>query len=136
MKRLFADTGYWIAILNKDDDLHPKAILVSTSLGQAEIVTSQLVLAEFLNHFCEAGPVWRMMAQAVVGDILGANDVQLVPMTSELFGRTLQHYGKFQDKGWSFIDGSSILIMQDMGITEALTHDHHFEQAGFRALLR
>jgi uncharacterized protein len=41
-----------------------------------------------------------------------------------------------QDKSWSFTDCGSFLIMHDEGLTSALTHDRHFEQAGFRALLR
>ena len=30
----------------------------------------------------------------------------------------------------------TFIVMQDRGITDALTADHHFEQAGFRALLK
>ena len=40
------------------------------------------------------------------------------------------------DKEWSLTDCASFLVMQGKGIQDALTHDHHFEQMGFRALLR
>jgi len=40
------------------------------------------------------------------------------------------------DKGWSLTDCASFVIMEDEGLPAALTHDHHFEQAGFQALLR
>jgi len=39
------------------------------------------------------------------------------------------------DKAWSLCDGVSILLMQQRGTREALTTDHHFEQAGFQRLL-
>ena len=56
--------------------------------------------------------------------------------TSLQFREALDYYRARQDKEWSLVDCASILIMQTEGITEALTHDHHFEQAGFKVLLR
>jgi len=41
-----------------------------------------------------------------------------------------------RDKGWSLTDCISFLAMQRHGLAEALTADHHFEQAGFNILLR
>ncbi|MGB0563368.1 MAG: hypothetical protein ACPGVO_16420 [Spirulinaceae cyanobacterium] len=55
MKTVFADTGYWIALLDPQDTLHPKAIQCSTSLVQATVYTSEMVLSEFLNHFAKRG---------------------------------------------------------------------------------
>ncbi|EKE25438.1 MAG: hypothetical protein ACD_5C00161G0004, partial [uncultured bacterium] len=45
-------------------------------------------------------------------------------------------YKRMADKDWSLTDCASFEIMKARGITEALAHDHHFEQAGFTALLR
>jgi predicted nucleic acid-binding protein len=39
------------------------------------------------------------------------------------------------DKEWTLCDVVSFLLMQQRGLTEALATDHHFAQAGFRALL-
>jgi hypothetical protein len=41
-----------------------------------------------------------------------------------------------QDKDWSLTDCLSFVVMQDEGITRALTGDRHFEQAGFIVLLK
>ena len=51
MNAVFADAGYWIALLNPRDQLHTKAITVSNTLQGRSIVTSQMVLTEFLNHY-------------------------------------------------------------------------------------
>ena len=50
--------------------------------------------------------------------------------------RGLALYRARPDKAWSLIDCISFMVMTERGITEALTGDHHFEQAGFRAPLR
>ena len=35
------------------------------------------------------------------------------------------------DKEWSLVDASSFIVMKQFGMTQALTTDHHFTQAGF-----
>jgi predicted nucleic acid-binding protein len=44
-------------------------------------------------------------------------------------------YESRPDKAWSLTDCISFVVMNQHGLTEALTGDHHFEQAGFTALL-
>ncbi len=39
-------------------------------------------------------------------------------------------------KNWSLTDCISFVVMQEHGIHEALTADHHFEQVGFQVLLK
>ncbi len=39
-------------------------------------------------------------------------------------------------KDWGITDCSSFVVMSERGLSEALTTDEHFRQAGFRALLR
>src|SRR5262249_40793894 len=52
------------------------------------------------------------------------------------FARGLSLYGRRPDKSWSLTDCITFEVMAEAGITEALTGAHHFEQAGFRALLK
>ena len=62
--------------------------------------------------------------------------MQIVPGDDASFHTGLTLYFSRPDKDWSLTDCISFVIMQREGITEALTGDHHFEQAGFNILLK
>ena len=136
MNVVFADAGYWIALFNPRDQLHAKAITVSTTLQGRPIVTSQMVLTEFLNHYAALGPPFRQRAVQVVRSLQDDADVEVVPQTDAQFTAALTLYAQRPDKEWGVTDCASFLIMQEQGITEALAHDDHFHQAGFIPLLR
>jgi len=63
-------------------------------------------------------------------------DVEIVGDEGELYERGLRLYEERPDKEWSLTDCISFVVMQRKRIKEALTGDHHFEQAGFVALLK
>ncbi|HEY2548856.1 MAG TPA: PIN domain-containing protein [Candidatus Acidoferrum sp.] len=136
MRVVFADTSYWIAFLNPRDGLHAKAIALSQQVATSRIVTSEMVLAELLNSFSAAGPGLRSSAVRTVEALLGSHSVVVFPQTSEQFARALQRYKQSEDKGWSLTDCASFQIMETERIRAALTHDLHFAQAGYEALLR
>jgi uncharacterized protein len=135
MTRVFADAGYWIALLNPRDSLHAKATHVSTILGRTRIITSEVVLAEVLNAFAAKGEVLRRATCSLV-DKIGSNpNAEVVPMTSIGFLQALERYRSRVDKTWGLTDCMSFLIMEQQGITDALSGDRDFQQAGFNALL-
>lgn len=136
MRVVFADTSYWIALLNSRDSLHRKASTLSTFLRRTQIVTSEMVLAEFLNDFSGRGPYFRKIAVGLVEDLRRDPQIVIVSQTSPQFQNALFLYAERHDKTWSLTDCASFRIMGRDGLTRALTHDHHFEQAGFQALLR
>lgn len=136
MRSVFADTGYWIALLNSRDELHDLARRVSGSLESVRLVTSEAILVEWLNDFARRGAELRGVAVAVVSRLRAGEAVDVIPLTSTDFDEALRLYSDRTDKAWSHTDCSSFCIMRRLGIDEALTHDRHYEQAGFRALLR
>ena len=136
MNAVFADAGYWIALLNPRDQLHTKALTVSNTLQGRPIITSQMVLTEFLNHYAALGQPFRQRAVQVVRSLQDDPDVEIVPQTEAQFIAALTLYTQRSDKEWGATDCASFLIMQERGITEALAHDDHFYQAGFIPLLR
>jgi uncharacterized protein len=136
IERVFADTGYWIALLNPRDNLHQKASTVAHDYSLDQIVTSEMVLAEFLNSFSDSGATLRQTAAKAVSTLRIASQIVIFPQTSQLFERALKRYRDMADKSWSLTDCASFLIMEDERLTAALTHDRHFAQAGFQTLLR
>jgi uncharacterized protein len=136
MNAIFADTGYWIALFNPRDDLHAKALTVARVTQNRPIVTSQMVLTEFLNYYASLGQSFRQQAVQVVRSLQQATEVEIVPQTDEQFQAALTFYAQRPDKEWSLVDCASFLIMQEQHLTEALAHDEHFYQAGFVPLLR
>lgn len=136
MRTVFADTGYWIALLNPRDALHTKAITLSTSLRPLRFISSEMVLIELLNDFAARGTYLRRAAVALSNQLYKDPNTTVVSQTSIQFENMLSFYAQREDKAWSYTDCSSFWIMQQTGITEALAYDKHFEQAGFTALLR
>lgn len=136
MRTVFVDTGYWVAILNPDDGLHQTAVSVTASLSSLQIVTSEMVFTEVLNSFSKQGAFLRQNAVTLIQQSIRKSNVEVIPQTSYLFHEALSLCQQRPDQSWSHTDCASFLIMQQRNILEALTHDRHFEQAGFIALLR
>ncbi len=136
MNAIFADTGYWIALFNPRDDLHAKALTVARVTQGRPIVTSQMVLTEFLNYYASLGQLFRQQAVQVVRSLQQATEVEIVLQTDKQFQAALTFYAQRPDKEWSLVDCASFLIMQERHLTETLAHDEHFQQAGFAPLLR
>src|SRR5271168_1594361 len=136
MTRIFADTSYWIAILNPRDPLRDKALALSRIHSHDQIVTTEIVLTEFLNSFSNRGPFLRGAAGEFAQALRENQNVIVIRQTSEQFERALRRYREMADKSWSLTDCASFLLMEAEGIRAALSSDHHFVQAGFEALLR
>jgi predicted nucleic acid-binding protein len=135
MTRLFADTSYWIALLNPDDELHSKAAVLAQRFSSAGVVTSEMVLVEVLNSFSRHGSHLRHAAGKAVQGILGTRNLTVIAQTSEHFRDAIEVYMRAADKSWSLTDCASFEIMRAERLSEALTHDRHFGQAGFKVLM-
>ena len=136
MTSAFVDTAYLIAIARRNDQWYTVARSARERLGQALLVTTDEVLAEFLAALSSGGPLLRRQAAATVRQILTAKSMHVVPQSRDSFVRGLERYDARQDKAYSLVDCVSMNVMQRKGITQALTADHHFEQEGFVALMR
>jgi predicted nucleic acid-binding protein len=136
MRSIFVDTDYWVASITPHDNLHVKAITTSAQLAACHLITSDMVLAELLNMFAKGGTHLRKAAVRAIDAITSNPQVEVVPQTRRLFQNALALYRQRPDKDWSITDCASFAIMKGRGIADALTHDHHFEQNGYTALLR
>jgi uncharacterized protein len=133
MRAVFADTSYYLALLNKGDEYHAAAYKFTAGYDGA-FVTTAWVLAELANALCRAAN--RPLFLSLLEDLQEDNRVTIVPSSKELFHQGIELYRKRIDKDWSLTDCISFVVMQEGALTDSLTADHHFKQAGFHALLR
>lgn len=138
----FADTVFWLALISPKDENHAAARSLQASIHNRKIVTSQLVLVEFLNSFRsgklqaeETRQVKENMCKLIQA-LLASDFLEVVEQDNDLFEQTFELYGQRLDKDWSFVDCASFVIMRQKGLRSALTTDKHFQQAGFATLMR
>ncbi len=101
---------------------------------QLRIVTTEWVLAEFGNAYCH--PSDRADFVALYRALVNHPRVRIISANTTLFQRGVDLFEQRPDKDWSLVDCISFVLMHDEGLTEALTGDKHFEQAGFHARLK
>lgn len=132
MSKVFADTFFFLALLNKNDEGHAKALEYSTLIDK--LITTEWVLTELADGL--AASRHRGMFLRTRQELLADADVHVMPLDRKLYEEGIQLYASRADKEWSLTDCISFVVMRRESVTEALTGDHHFEQAGFAALLK
>ena len=130
---VFADTAFYIALVRSQDDLHQKALDFDREF-RGTYVTTDFVLIELGNWLAE--PPNRTVFVAMLTELRAQPRVRIISADADRVLRGLELYEQRTDKGWSVTDCISFVVMKDEAITQALTADHHFEQAGFEALLK
>jgi predicted nucleic acid-binding protein len=133
MTSAFADTFYFLALLDSREERHVEAAEAARNPG-LRLVTTEWVLAEFGDAYCH--PKDRADFVALYRSLVNHPRVKIVAAETRLFQRGVDFFEQRQDKDWSLTDCLSFVVMQDEGITRALTGDRHFEQAGFIVLLK
>lgn len=132
MNRVFADTFYFLALLNKHDEAHAKAVEFAGCV--AAVVTTEWVLTELADGLASSRGRNRFVETRQ--ELLADANVLVVPLDMDLQEQGIAMFAARPDKEWSLTDCISFLVMKREGLTEALTGDHHFEQAGFVALFK
>ena len=136
MRQIFADTFYFVALLDRTDTWHERARLESLLLEKTTVVTSDAVMVEFVNFFSNHNFEIRRRVVQQVHFILGSPEFDVRPMTRSAMLSGLSLHASRSDKHYSLTDCISMQMMRELGIFEILTHDHHFGQEGFVPLLR
>jgi predicted nucleic acid-binding protein len=133
---VFLDTAYAIALSVETDEHHKRAEELAEQLlaHQTPLVTTRAVLLEIGNALSKSR--YRQAAGELLDALERDPQVEIVLITEELYKQALALFCSRLDKEWGLIDCASFIVMHERGLTHALTTDEHFEQAGFRALLR
>jgi predicted nucleic acid-binding protein len=133
MSEVFADTYYFLALLNRADEGHAAAVAF-TGRASRRLVTTTWVLTELADSVAQTNG--RRLLELLVHDLEADRGTVIVPPDLAVWKRGLELYSGRPDKKWSLTDCISFVVMRERGITDALTADHHFEQAGYSALLK
>lgn len=130
---ILIDTGYLLALVRPRDALFARAQAWAQAVRGPFIIT-EYVLWETANALSLPGD--RAKFHALLARVGSDPAIELTAASRELWEAGIQLHAVRADKEWSLTDCISFCVMQERGITQALTYDHHFEQAGFEALLR
>jgi len=135
MKTVFADSHYWIAVVNPNDPWKKVASEAKSALGEVFIITTDCVLTEFLAAL-RKGEHMRKQAVKMARAILEDPNVKVIPQTRDSFLKGLTFYENRSDKEYSLTDCISMNVMKAELLEEVLTNDRHFEQEGFTVLIK
>ena len=134
MKTTFADSFYYFAIVNPDDAAHELAHEFAHAYT-GRVVTTAWVVTELADGLAKPAAA-RSQFRGILRDLQADPATRVLGPSDELMSAGLDLYLRRKDKHWSLTDCISFVVMKRERITDALTGDHHFEQAGFRALLK
>ena len=133
MKIVFADACYYFALL-MDQDQYAAAAREFTASYHGKFVTTTAVLTEVGNSLARSPK--RSAFIPFVEVLVRSPRVDIRHASLDDWDRATRLYDARPDKAWSLTDCLSFIVMQDRGLTEAMTADRHFEQAGFSILLK
>ena len=129
----FADTFALIAWLNPQDDSHA-AVTGYLDGFTGRLVTTEWVLMELADAL--SAPQGRSTVVAFLRAVRADPLFEVIGYEQSVYRAGFDLFASRPDKSWSLTDCISFAVMADRGLYEALTADHHFEQAGFRAIFK
>ena len=128
----FADTSFYVALVSPRDALHAKAVDLASQY-QGPLVTTEYVLIETGNFLSRTGD--RSVFVELLRCLQDDAETTILASSHDRFNSGVARYRDRRDKDWSLTDCISMVAMEELGLTDAFTSDHHFEQAGFKACL-
>jgi len=133
--KVFLDTAYAIALSSSKDIYHERAVQLAGELRaeKTQMITTRAILLEIGNALSKQR--YRAAAVRLLISLETDPGIEVIPLTDQLYLRALKLFQERKDKEWGLTDCISFVAMTENGVSEALTTDAHFRQAGFRALL-
>jgi len=132
MSSVFADTSFFIALVNPNDEAHSLAKAQIARIAR-KVITSEWIVCELGNALSSLAN--RELFVNIVKQLRNDPQFEIVQVDSEDLLHAIELFGQRRDKEWSLIDCLSFDLMSRKNLIDALTTDHHFVQAGYNALL-
>ena len=136
MAEFFLDTSFAIALSSITDQNHERAVRLANQIetNKTRLVTTQAILLEIGNSLSKQK--YRIAAIQILESLETDPNIEVILLTRDLYTEAFNLFKQREDKEWGLVDCISFIVKQNRGITDVLTADIHFHQAGFRALLR
>jgi len=136
LDELFVDTSGFFAMMSKDDAWHLAAdrVLRKAKRSNRRLVTTDYVLDETAT-LIKTRRLGHLTAD-LFDRVLNSTACRVEWTDENRFHSTRAFFQKHSDKSWSFTDCVSFSVMKAFRLSDALTSDQHFEQAGFIRLLK
>lgn len=134
----FADTSGWAAWADRTLQYHELAVQEFDQVWklQRQIITTEPVLAELTALLTRPMRMPKGKQIELIMAIRSDPFVKVISLSEKQIEASWELWRTRPDKLWSFVDCSSFIVMQQLGLIEALTTDHHFEQAGLVRILK
>jgi len=126
--RIFVDTSFVVALVNDRDQYHDEAEALSFKFENSPLITTDAIILEIGNGLANNH---RKEGAEIIEALRSSGSVEVVQIDEKLLEEGLAIYRKYDDKKWGLVDCISFAVMWKRSVTEALTFDSDFEQAGF-----
>ena len=138
MAAIFVDTAGWAHLMDASQAHHLLAAEIYRDARQKgrQLLTTNYVITELIALLDSPLHIPRSTIIAFIEGLRSSPYVDIVHIDARFDEKAWQLLKAREDKRWSLVDCASFVVMEELGITDALTSDHHFEQAGFIRLLR
>lgn len=135
---VFVDTSGWASLVDKNQPQHEAAARHYRNIREQgkKAITTNYVITELVALLYSPLRLPRTRIISIVDGVRTSPYVEVLHVDESLDEDAWQLLKKRADKDWSLVDCASFIVMQRRGMSEALTTDHHFGQAGFARLLR
>ena len=130
---VFIDTGFVIALLDEDDAFHARALRWAKHFDGRYCLTTTAVLLECGDGFANRS-TWKVL-HPFLADLRADPAIEVVAVDTALLDRAITLRQKNLARKWGLTDCLSFVVMKERGITEALSSDSDYNEAGFDALL-
>jgi predicted nucleic acid-binding protein len=126
------DTAFAVSLVNESDENHEKALKLSLEYERQPVLITDCVLLEIGNSLSRN---YKKEGSFIIEKFLTTDETEIVRLDETLFNKAFELYRDYADKTWGLVDCVSFVVMRERGITDVLTSDQHFVQAGFNALM-
>ena len=130
---LFVDTSGWAYLVDRVAPIHRDVQMVyqEALTRQRLLVTTNYIIAELVALLTSRSRISRQQILMFIDALKATPQIKVIHIDTDFDAAAWTLLKARMDKEWSLVDASSFVVMNKYGITEALTTDHHFMQAGF-----